>query len=254
MLDSNNNPVPTYNQADVTKMAKLLTGWTYPTAPGATAKDNNPAYYIGQMFSVDAEHDKTAKTIFGNVTIPAGQTAEQDLDVVLAALMAQPTMAPFISQQLIQHLVTSNPSPGLHSARLAGFRKRRHRRRRESASRDHRDPHDPEARAGDDPTATMSRNLRPHARADSVHGQRPARLERHRRRDQHASPPTRPNMGEELFNAGSVFSYFSPQSQTEHGLLGPGVPDLLDANRGRPRRYGQFDSLRHQRDRRQGRI
>ena len=63
------------------------------------------------MFSVDAEHDKTAKTIFGNVTIPANQTAEQDLDAVIAALMAQPTMAPFISQQLIQHMVTSNPSP-----------------------------------------------------------------------------------------------------------------------------------------------
>jgi hypothetical protein len=29
------------------------------------------------------------------------------------------------------------------------------------------------------------------------------------------------NMGEDLFNAGSVFSYFSPQSKTEHGLFGP---------------------------------
>ena len=63
------------------------------------------------MFAVEAEHDTTAKTIFGNVTIPAGQTAEQDLDSLLDALMAQPTMAPFVSQQLIQHLVTSNPSP-----------------------------------------------------------------------------------------------------------------------------------------------
>ena len=43
VLDSNNNPVPTYNQAVVTNMAKVLTGWTYPTAPGATAKTNNPA-------------------------------------------------------------------------------------------------------------------------------------------------------------------------------------------------------------------
>src|ERR1700679_3653874 len=28
-------------------------------------------------------------------------------------------------------------------------------------------------------------------------------------------------MSEDLFNAGSVFSYFSPQSKTEHGLFGP---------------------------------
>ena len=41
---------------------------------------NNPAYYFGQMFAVEAEHDTTAKTIFGNITIPAGQTAEQDLE------------------------------------------------------------------------------------------------------------------------------------------------------------------------------
>ena len=126
VLDANNNPVPTYDQAVVTSMAKVLTGWTYPTAPGATAKNNNPAYYFGQMFAVEAEHDTTAKTIFGNITIPAGQTAEQDLDSLLDALMAQPTMAPFVSQQLIQHLVTSNPSPAYIAARLDGIRERRH--------------------------------------------------------------------------------------------------------------------------------
>jgi hypothetical protein len=32
------------------------------------------------MLAVEAEHDTTAKTIFGNITIPAGQTAEQDLE------------------------------------------------------------------------------------------------------------------------------------------------------------------------------
>ena len=55
-------------------MAKVLTGWTYPTAPGMTAKTNNPDYYIGQMFAVEAEHDTTAKAIFGGITIPAGGT------------------------------------------------------------------------------------------------------------------------------------------------------------------------------------
>ena len=73
-------PVATYNQAVVTNMAKALTGWTYPTAPGATPKRNNPAYYFGQMFAVESEHDTTAKSIFGSITIPAGQTAEQDLE------------------------------------------------------------------------------------------------------------------------------------------------------------------------------
>src|ERR1700723_3413917 len=56
VVDSNNNPIPTYDQAVVTSMAKVMTGWTYPTAPGATAKNNNPAYYFGQMFAVETEH------------------------------------------------------------------------------------------------------------------------------------------------------------------------------------------------------
>ena len=68
------------------------------------------------MITVPSEHDTTAKTIFNNVKIPAGQTAEMDLESLLNALMAQPTMAPFVSQQLIQHLVTSNPSPAYISS------------------------------------------------------------------------------------------------------------------------------------------
>src|SRR5271154_1019665 len=80
MLDSNRNPIPTYSQAMVTEMAKVVTGWTYPVAPGATARVNNPAYYVGQMYAVESEHDTSAKAIFGGITIPAGQSAEKDLE------------------------------------------------------------------------------------------------------------------------------------------------------------------------------
>jgi len=54
MLDASGNPVPTYDQAEVTSQAKMLTGWTFATAPGAAPKNNNPAYYYGQMIAVDA--------------------------------------------------------------------------------------------------------------------------------------------------------------------------------------------------------
>ncbi len=220
LLDSNNNIMPTYTQADVTGMSLALTGWTYPTVPGAKAKNNNPAYYTGQMFAVDAEHDKTAKTIFGNITIPAGQTAEQDLDAVIAALMAQPTMAPFMSQQLIQHLVTSNPSPGYV------------RRVSTVWSNDGNGVTgnlqavitailtDAEARAGDDPTDIMSPTY--------GHMREPILFFTDVLRGLNATVAAKStistdttNLGEDLFNAGSVFSYFSPQSKTEHGLFGP---------------------------------
>src|SRR5580693_1744288 len=151
VVDHNGIPVPTYNQAMVTQMAKALTGWTYPTAPGAKVKRNNPAYYFGQMFAVEAEHDTTAKAIFGNVTIPAGQTAEQDLDSLLDALMAQPTMAPFISQQLIEHLVTSNPSPAYIQRVAQVFRNDGQGVRGNLKAVITAILTDPEARAGDEP-------------------------------------------------------------------------------------------------------
>jgi uncharacterized protein (DUF1800 family) len=219
-LDASGNIQVTYTQTDVTGMSLALTGWTYPTAPGAKAKANNPAYYDGTMFAVDAEHDKTAKTIFGNVIIPAGQTAEQDLDAVIAALMAQPTMAPFISQQLIQHMVTSNPSPG-YITRVStvwsndGYGVVGNLQAVITAILT-----DPEARAGDDPTTTLSPTY--------GHMREPILFMTDVLRGLNATvgaTSTISNdateLGEELFNAGSVFSYFSPQSKTEHGLFGP---------------------------------
>jgi len=220
MLDSNNNMIPTYVQADVTGMSQALTGWTYPTAPGATQKNNNPAYYFGQMIPIAAEHDTSAKTIFGNITINAGGTPQQDLAAVIAGLMKQPTMAPFISQQLIQHLVSSNPSSGYI------------RRVSDVFSNDGSGNAgnlqavitailmDPEARAADDPSVEML--------PDYGHMREPILFMTDVLRGLNATVAATStisgdasNMGENLFNAGSVFSYFSPQSRTEHGLFGP---------------------------------
>ena len=55
-------------------------------------------------------HDVTAK-IFLGARFPANQTAQQDLDQALDVIFEHPNLAPFISRQLIQQLVTSNPSP-----------------------------------------------------------------------------------------------------------------------------------------------
>jgi uncharacterized protein (DUF1800 family) len=219
LLDANDNLEPTYTQADVTGMSLALTGWTYPTAPGATQKNNNPAYYFGPMIPVESEHDTTQKTIFGNIVIPSGQSAAQDLAAVIKALMAQPTMAPFISQQLIQHLVTANPTPG-YVERVSSVWKN------DGAGVTGNLQAvvtaillDPEARAADDPSVEMGptygamrepvlfmtsvlRGLNATVGATSTISSDTTELD------------------EELFNAGSVFSYFSPQSKTEHGLFG----------------------------------
>ena len=110
-LDASANPIPTYTQDTVQALAKALTGWTYPTQPGNTLQKHNPPYWIGPMEAVDSNHDTTAKTLLGGVTLPAGQTAQQDLTAALDNIFSRPSLPPFVSKQLIQHLVTSNPSP-----------------------------------------------------------------------------------------------------------------------------------------------
>ncbi len=220
VLDSNHNPVSTYNQSVVTNMAKAFTGWTYPTAPGATAKTNNPEYFIGQMFAVEAEHDTTEKTIFDNIIIPAGQTAEQDLESVLDAMMKQPTMAPFVSQQLIEHLVTSNPSAAYIERVSKVFEDNGKGVTGDMQAVITAILTDTEARAGDSATASVNVNYG-HLREPVLFMPNMLRGLNATLGSQSAIYYYTNLMGQNLFNAPSVFSYFSPQYRTAKGLLGP---------------------------------
>jgi len=219
-LDANSNPIPTYNQAIITQVAKILTGWTFPTAPGATAKTNNPEYYFGQMFPVQAQHDTTAKAIFEQIVIPAGGSAHADLESLINALMANPTVAPFVSQQLIQHLVTSNPSPAYIQRVAQVFQNNAQGERGDLKAVITAILTDPEARAGDDPGVALGANF--------GHLREPALFMTNLLRGLNATIDTSnridtysANMSQDLFKAPSVFSYFSPQYRTEGGLLGP---------------------------------
>jgi len=220
VLDKNRNPIPTYDQTVVMNLARALTGWTYPTAPGVTPKKNNPEYFFGQMFAVESEHDTSAKPIFGNVTIPAGQTAEQDLNSLLDALMAQPTMAPFVSGQLIQHLVTSNPSPQYIGRVSSVFQNDGNGVTGNLQAVVTAVLTDPEARAADNPTAASV--------ASFGHMREPVLFLPNLLRGLNATltasstvQAKSSELGENLFNPASVFSYFSPQYRIEGGLLGP---------------------------------
>lgn len=108
---ANGQPVPTYDQSVVDGFAAVFTGWTYPTVPGATPKPHNPANFRGPMEAVQSNHDVTMKTLLDGATLPGGQTAAQDLGGALDLLFSHPNIGPFIGKQLIQFLVTSNPSP-----------------------------------------------------------------------------------------------------------------------------------------------
>jgi uncharacterized protein (DUF1800 family) len=109
-LDASNNPIPSYDQNAVQDFARALTGWTYPTQPGMTFMKHNPPYWLGPMEASDSNHDTQAKILLSGTTLPAGQTALQDLNGALDNIFNHPNVGPFISKQLIEHLVTSNPS------------------------------------------------------------------------------------------------------------------------------------------------
>jgi uncharacterized protein (DUF1800 family) len=63
------------------------------------------------MIPFDSHHDTGTKLLLNGVTLPAGGTTQADLTAALQNIFNHPNVGPFISKQLIERLVTSNPSP-----------------------------------------------------------------------------------------------------------------------------------------------
>ena len=112
-LDANGQPIPTYTQDTVDGFAQVFTGWYFaPPAGQAAAWYGVPQDWRDPMVSVAAYHDEATKTLFNGVIIPAGGTPESDLAAGLDNIFNHPNVGPFVCRQLIQRLVTSNPTPG----------------------------------------------------------------------------------------------------------------------------------------------
>ncbi len=110
-LDTQGLAIPTYNQTTIEEMARVFTGWDFSNRNNPfDASGNYAPDYMGAMVAYSEKHDTEPKTVLGNTILPAGQTAEQDLDDMLDVVFNHPNVGPFISKQLIQKLVTSNPS------------------------------------------------------------------------------------------------------------------------------------------------
>jgi uncharacterized protein (DUF1800 family) len=118
VVDADGAPIPSYDQGTVEEFARVLTGWileeAFPEGPN----------YIDPMRHNEARHDRGPKTLLTtecgpdgtdlcpNAQLPGGQTADEELRAAMTNIMAHRNVAPFISRQLIQHFVTSNPTPG----------------------------------------------------------------------------------------------------------------------------------------------
>jgi uncharacterized protein (DUF1800 family) len=109
--DAIGQPIPTYDQNVIEGFASVFTGWTYAPRPGAGSAWTNPINYEGAMVPFPAHHDAASKLLLDGLVVAAGQTPEQDLKTALDKVFNHPNVGPFIGLRLIEHLVTSNPSP-----------------------------------------------------------------------------------------------------------------------------------------------
>ncbi len=129
VLNSQGSLVPTYNQSVINGFASTFTGWNYyqtNQANGLLPTSFSPsANYTNPMVLVPKYHELGTKLLLDNVMLPAAwgtQTVtststndaycSQDLEMALDSICNNQNVGPFICRQLIQRLVTSNPSPG----------------------------------------------------------------------------------------------------------------------------------------------
>lgn len=110
--DSSGNPAPTYSEDTVKNFARVFTGWTYPSKPGAVVKWKNPIYYASPMEPVEAYHDNSSKALLNGTILPGGYTAQEDVKAALDNIFSHPNIAPFVAERLIKNFTTSNPDPG----------------------------------------------------------------------------------------------------------------------------------------------
>lgn len=106
-------PIATYTQTDIREMAKVFTGLSDDNGQlEAEASFESHHARTAPMVAFEEAHDTSEKRILhGTKVIPAGGNTQNDIKMALHILFMHPNTAPFISKQLIQRLVTSNPSP-----------------------------------------------------------------------------------------------------------------------------------------------
>jgi hypothetical protein len=100
-------PIPSYDQTVIGNFSRVFTGWSL--AP--STKDPTWKSYSTPMMMTDANHDVGEKILLGGKVLPAGLAMADELDAALDNIFANSNVSPFISRQLIQHLVSSNPTP-----------------------------------------------------------------------------------------------------------------------------------------------
>ncbi len=127
-LDATGEPIPdgaggfieTYDNDDVTELAKVFTGLSWNGEDFFDRDTRAPDHEYAPLKAFEREHSPEEKAFLGAV-IPEGTGADESIAIALDTLFEHPNTAPFVSKQLIQRLVTSNPTPAYVGRVAAAF-------------------------------------------------------------------------------------------------------------------------------------
>jgi uncharacterized protein (DUF1800 family) len=110
------HPIETYVQSDITNLARVFTGydWDYSKVTYQNGFETYPVpsteFTSGRMAFDAKKHSNLAVSFLG-ATIPANTPGADALRIALDTLFNHANTGPFFARQMIQRLVTSNPSP-----------------------------------------------------------------------------------------------------------------------------------------------
>lgn len=112
-LDASGNPIPTYASSMVQAYARVFTGWSYQSGFNSAPRGLGwkEADYL-PMVCYEQYHEEGGEILLDHQFAAGGaNSCEADLQAGLHAIANHQNIAPFISRQLIQRFVTSNPTP-----------------------------------------------------------------------------------------------------------------------------------------------
>lgn len=125
--DANGNKIESYSQSDITNIARVFTGWDFDRStnvdtvvPGSSRKVPSTDFTRLPMRLTPANHSTLAATFLG-ASVPAGTDGVVALRIALDTLFNHPNVGPFFGKQMIQRLVTSDPSPAYVARVAAAF-------------------------------------------------------------------------------------------------------------------------------------
>lgn len=125
--DGNGAPIDSYTQNDITHLARVFTGYDYdqsqnqPTNVPGTTRTVPSLHYVRLPMALNAARHSTLEARFLGTTIAANTLGATAMQIALDTLFNHPNVGPFVGRQLIQRLVTSNPSPAYVSRVAAAF-------------------------------------------------------------------------------------------------------------------------------------